>query len=93
MLAQLRRQRRQREDPSLAAARDEFAEAPREEPTPLTTPATLPETAEASEPLSGGRDRWPDAQAPTDFVTVVAGLPRSGTSMLMQMLDAGGWKF
>ncbi|MEE9610292.1 MAG: tetratricopeptide repeat protein, partial [Desulfatiglandales bacterium] len=25
-----------------------------------------------------------------DFITVVSGLPRSGTSMLMQMLDAGG---
>lgn len=25
-----------------------------------------------------------------DFVTVVSGLPRSGTSMLMRMLDAGG---
>lgn len=27
---------------------------------------------------------------PRNFVTVVTGLPRSGTSMLMQMLDAGG---
>ncbi len=27
---------------------------------------------------------------PRDFVTVVSGLPRSGTSMLMRMLDAGG---
>ncbi len=26
----------------------------------------------------------------SDFVTVVTGLPRSGTSMMMQMLDAGG---
>ena len=25
-----------------------------------------------------------------DFVTVVAGLPRSGTSMMMRMLEAGG---
>ena len=27
---------------------------------------------------------------PTDFITVVSGLPRSGTSMMMQMLVAGG---
>lgn len=26
----------------------------------------------------------------SDFVTVVSGLPRSGTSMMMQMLEAGG---
>jgi hypothetical protein len=31
---------------------------------------------------NGGRDR--------DFVTIVAGLPRSGTSMMMRMLEAGG---
>jgi hypothetical protein len=28
--------------------------------------------------------------APPDFVTVVSGLPRSGTSLMMQMLHAGG---
>lgn len=27
---------------------------------------------------------------PTDFITVVSGVPRSGTSMMMQMLEAGG---
>jgi len=27
---------------------------------------------------------------PADFITVVSGLPRSGTSMMMQMLQAGG---
>src|SRR5512135_3049740 len=27
---------------------------------------------------------------PADVVTVVSGLPRSGTSMMMRMLDAGG---
>ena len=25
-----------------------------------------------------------------DFITVVSGLPRSGTSLMMQMLEAGG---
>ena len=25
-----------------------------------------------------------------DFITVVSGLPRSGTSLMMQMLSAGG---
>ena len=27
---------------------------------------------------------------PTDFITIVSGLPRSGTSLMMQMLHAGG---
>ena len=26
----------------------------------------------------------------SDFVTIVSGMPRSGTSMMMQMLEAGG---
>ncbi|MCC8999172.1 MAG: alkaline phosphatase family protein [Candidatus Contendobacter sp.] len=90
MLAQLRRQRRQREDPSLAAARDEFAEAPSGELVPVVTTIALPKPVEADQLFTSGRNRWPDEQAPMDFVTVVAGLPRSGTSMLMQMLDAGG---
>ena len=29
-------------------------------------------------------------RAMTDFVTIVSGLPRSGTSLMMQMLQAGG---
>lgn len=29
-------------------------------------------------------------KTPRDFITIVSGLPRSGTSMLMQMLQAGG---
>jgi hypothetical protein len=29
------------------------------------------------------------AEAP-EFITVVSGLPRSGTSMMMKMLEAGG---
>jgi hypothetical protein len=40
--------------------------------------------------MSEYRDRMPDENAPLEYVTVVAGLPRSGTSMMMQMLDAGG---
>jgi hypothetical protein len=31
-----------------------------------------------------------DTQFQADFVTVVSGLPRSGTSMMMRMLEAGG---
>ena len=27
---------------------------------------------------------------PSDFITIVSGLPRSGTSLMMQMLAAGG---
>jgi hypothetical protein len=30
------------------------------------------------------------SERPRDFITVVSGLPRSGTSMMMRMLDAGG---
>ncbi len=91
MLAQLRGKRNKQEDASIAAVRDEFAEAPQGE---LSIRAMPQETAdEAGETFHAGRDRWPpDEQAPPDFVTVVAGLPRSGTSMLMQMLDAGGMK-
>ncbi len=42
------------------------------------------------EPTMVSRDRLPGPEAPEAFITVVAGLPRSGTSMLMQMVDAGG---
>lgn len=90
MLTQLRRRRCQRDDAALVIALDEFAEAPQEEPTPMDRRIALPESNDVSEFVTNHRSRWPDAQAPTDFVTVVAGLPRSGTSMLMQMLDAGG---
>ena len=45
----------------------------------------------------GGRPCWygpgPSASLrpmPRDYVTIVSGLPRSGTSMMMKMLDAGG---
>ena len=34
--------------------------------------------------------RFQKAKSPTSFVTVVSGLPRSGTSMMMQILQAGG---
>jgi hypothetical protein len=30
------------------------------------------------------------SETKNDFVTIVSGLPRSGTSMMMQMIDAGG---
>ena len=36
-----------------------------------------------------GRQDW-DAESDQDSVIIVSGLPRSGTSMMMQMLDAGG---
>lgn len=49
-----------------------------DEPTPqVTTTATEPTVVSA--PAAG-----------SEFITVVAGLPRSGTSMMMQMLAAGG---
>ena len=86
LLQQLRQQRLRREDASLAAARDEFAEAAIGESASAGSlpPAVIAPAAPAD------ADRWPDDGAPADYVTVVAGLPRSGTSMLMQMLAAGG---
>jgi hypothetical protein len=44
-----------------------------------------------------GDDTWAPSKAPlplprrAETVMVVTGLPRSGTSMMMQMLAAGGW--
>ncbi|MEZ5502380.1 MAG: alkaline phosphatase family protein [Halioglobus sp.] len=72
---------------SLAVMQDEFAEAPGGEGDALARTAS-----EAPVPQATGEytSRLPAADAPAQFVTIVAGLPRSGTSMLMQMLDAGG---
>lgn len=89
-LGKLRRFKKQRQDAGMAILQDEFIEAPvgEREPEPATQPSVVQDAGEAAE--SGYRDRLPDDSAPSDYVTVVAGLPRSGTSMLMQMLDAGG---
>jgi hypothetical protein len=47
--------------------------------------------AQAVEPAPAVLSRWSDPPADRSrVVTVVAGLPRSGTSMMMQMLAAGG---
>ncbi len=54
-------------------------------PHPAPAPAPAPDT-----PPVVVASRLPGSQTPAEFVTVVAGLPRSGTSMLMQMVDAGG---
>ena len=35
-------------------------------------------------------NRFKKAKSPASFITVVSGLPRSGTSMMMQILQAGG---
>ncbi len=86
-LEKLRHLKKQRRQVELAAMQDEFAEAPlgeREARAASTQGLMLPS------PEPAYANRLPDASAPSDFVTVVAGLPRSGTSMLMQMLDAGG---
>lgn len=51
--------------------------------------APLPETP--SDRLARPQPEAPlEAVAPEEIITVVSGLPRSGTSMLMQMLEAGG---
>ncbi len=67
--------REAREDAELRAGQQRIATT--EEPQ-----TTLPD-------LRGGGDdaTWTD---PEDVITIVAGLPRSGTSMMMQMLAAGG---
>ncbi len=89
-VAELRRMNLRGKEAGLAAMAAEFAEAPTGE---HDEPGLLPDGAQAPEPEgSAGISRLPDDGAPADFVTVVAGLPRSGTSMLMQMLDAGGMR-
>lgn len=86
ILAKLRQLKRRRRDEDLAAMREAFAEALQGEgeARALAPPAWAAPEA----PIPG--NRLPEADAPAEFVTVVAGLPRSGTSMLMQMLEAGG---
>ncbi len=89
VLRDLRQMKRQRHDAGLAAMRDEFAEAPLGEAAARAS--RLGEfAAPPAPPAREFHSRLPDASAPAPFVTVVAGLPRSGTSMIMQMLDAGG---
>jgi predicted AlkP superfamily phosphohydrolase/phosphomutase/tetratricopeptide (TPR) repeat protein len=59
---------------------------------------SLPELPEVKEPAArrslalppATPNRKPAATEGTSFVTIVSGLPRSGTSMMMQMLAAGG---
>lgn len=67
------------------------------EPTPASASAmatvVLPAPVRPRRPLPrgfSGRAEWPGVPE-GDLVTVVAGLPRSGTSMMMQMLVAGGF--
>jgi len=61
------------------------AAAPRDVPEPLRA------DADATPLRAGHLERFGEAGSDeTPFVTVVTGLPRSGTSMLMQMLEAGG---
>lgn len=63
---------------------------------PEETGMTPPELAAAhgqvvtAAGLASLNDWTPPAPAAEGFVTIVAGLPRSGTSMLMQMVQAGG---
>lgn len=84
MLAKLRHLKQQRNDNSMAVMQDEFVEAPAGERETLDIPPV-----EAPAPAKF-QNRLPDKQSPEEFVCIVAGLPRSGTSMLMQMLDVGG---
>lgn len=63
------------------------ASAPRPAPEPQRT-GPSPPTATAPVPSSPSADARP--LDPDRTVTVVSGLPRSGTSMVMQMLEAAG---
>jgi len=88
-LKNLRQLKKLKMNESLAVMQDEFAEAPSGE---SATPAEIGDQAPIRDTVTEYTNRLPEAGAPTDFVTVVAGLPRSGTSMIMQMLDAAGMK-
>jgi predicted AlkP superfamily phosphohydrolase/phosphomutase/tetratricopeptide (TPR) repeat protein len=79
--------RRRLKDPQAAAEHLRlFRELRRGKPAPSPTgPVASSEAADAEAP-GPVRDLPPF----TDEVVVVSGLPRSGTSMIMQMLDAGG---
>lgn len=80
---------RQLRDGKLNLAQNEPAEPERGVAGQTETTALVGENEiEALSPIT--RSRLPGPDAPTEFVTVVTGLPRSGTSMLMQMIDAGG---
>ena len=50
-------------------------------------PSKLPVTSRAD--IEALAAPWPDAD-PAEIITIVSGLPRSGTSMMMQVLHAGG---
>lgn len=76
-------------------ARRAFAGGKGNSPNVLPKPivgiaSTMGESQAASAPVVATRLALGPNINPQNFVTVVTGLPRSGTSMLMQMLAAGG---
>jgi hypothetical protein len=61
-------------------------------PAPQGTPAGASAGPAAVAPISTAFDPagLPPARTDATFAVIVSGLPRSGTSLMMQMLDAGG---
>ena len=56
----------------------------------LTTGSTTKETMHSLAQDISVETAYPNAPVNVQFISVVSGLPRSGTSMMMQMLEAGG---
>jgi len=75
-MAQLHKLRQELKDRRAAGA------AKQTETTPASATPATPAALQSPEPT-------PPAD-PAETITIVSGLPRSGTSMMMQMLDAGG---
>ncbi|MCC6355155.1 MAG: alkaline phosphatase family protein [Verrucomicrobiae bacterium] len=82
--------------PARAAEHRRLAQEIRATPTPTTpetaTPRAAPAPRRPAKALAIGGDAagGPVADDNGVFVTVVSGMPRSGTSLMMQMLRAGG---
>src|SRR6185312_6287356 len=52
--------------------------------------ASTPTRSQSTTGMSGTHPRWSVPMPEPRWITVVSGLPRSGTSLMMQMLAAGG---
>ena len=87
-------------DPVLAAEYRQKAEEARQRNKDITSGRITPQAAPAARRTAITSDRYALEQDPelpkqitaplAETITIVSGLPRSGTSMMMQMLNAGG---
>lgn len=98
MLAEIAR--RHRRDPALSASlRVRFKEVMEQRRSMRSGQSDAPGAAVvAVSPVREGADDWTFATgrlngvAENDIITVVTGLPRSGTSLMMQLLEAAGFR-